>query len=66
MFSNPPWCDILPGLRVQPHPLIIPREEPVPLDHVLGQVGQGGQLRGDGWVAASFLFIWIFVFWDWT
>ena len=66
MISNPPWRDVLPGQRVQPHPLIIPREEPVPLGPVLGQVGQRGQLRGDGWVAASFLCIWISVFWGWT
>ena len=66
MFSNPPWRDVLPGQRIQPQPLIIPRKEPVPLGPVLGQVGQRRQLRGDGWVAASFLCIWISVFWGWA
>ena len=49
MLSYPLWCDGVPELRVQPHPLVIPGEDPVPLGTVLGHVGQvgGGQLRGD-------------------
>ena len=54
MLSYPLWCDGVPGLRFQSHPLVIPGEEPEPLGPVLGHVGQ----RGDGRE--------ISIFWGWT